>query len=81
MFTYYYPLKGHTAGDDFNKVRAIDTRIEADTYSSRIIVVKLPVDMDPQIRLSITDEIARSLEGWGFRYDLETALGELGPTP
>jgi len=81
MFTYYYPLKGHTAGNDLAKVRAIDSRIEADTYSSRIIVVQLPVDMDPQIRLSITDEIARSLEGWGFRYDLEDALGKLGSTP
>jgi hypothetical protein len=81
MFIYYYPLKGHTAGDDLEKVRAIDARIEADTHSSRIIVVKLPVDMDPQIRLSITDEIARSLEGWGFRYDLEDALRELGSTP
>jgi hypothetical protein len=43
MFTYYYPLKGHTAGDDLNKVRAIDARIEADTYSTQIIVVNLPV--------------------------------------
>jgi len=81
MFTYYFPLKGHTAGDDLDKVRAIDARIKADTHSSRIIVVKLPVDMDPQIRLSITDEISRSLEGWDPRYSLEDALGELGSTP
>lgn len=81
MFTYYYPLKGHTAGDDLGKVQAIDARIKADTHSSRIIVVKLPVDMDPQIRLSITDEIARSLEGWDPRNSLEEALGVLGPTP